>query len=278
MVFMLGIPGGRPELGSQGLRKGGPGTPLLPPDLPPSVCINPRDRIIPNAKKQQADSQTHSYIDGIHELYARRTLSFAHPATLLDFRATILPQRLQQITSISLDGALNAMSDAEWPRHLPGDWDCPVSALGRLHRRDYGASTLRPASSSSWPADRFWPAVATVSGPPRRHPAYSTWRAMSAVLAGMAGLRRLRICMSWRRFAALGELLAEDEVFGPLAAIRQPGVFDVVVDWAETEAFPAGPLPFRLTRIASFHPGGLLEGRGQDEAFPLLDRTRAVSS
>lgn len=78
---------------------------------------------------------------------------------------------------------------------------------------------------------------------------WALWNQIWGIIAGMQGLRELRIGFAARGFgrvADMAEVGVEERVLGPLRGVRQTSVFEVEVPWRPGEL---GDVPFRVRRI-----------------------------
>jgi hypothetical protein len=83
----------------------------------------------------------------------------------------------------------------------------------------------------------------------------SRWRKAWEIIANMDGLRYLHVDLRMNRLIRRPEDSAggvhkwmEDRIFGPMLGVRQPRVFDVVVNWYQSRHFVLRDAPFTLER------------------------------
>jgi hypothetical protein len=160
----------------------------------------------------------HSYSESIDLLYTGRTFDFLQLDGILSLYACILPQRLNTITSIRLDG----VTDQTYVE----SYDYAISCVSDFHRQEFKCMQDHLGGA---------------------------WEATCMVLGDMKNLQTLRIYLAFRRFSTQlhhnTRCLAEEEfIFRPLRRITQPRVFEVEVDWPAYDDFNEDDAPFHLTR------------------------------
>lgn len=165
------------------------------------------------------------YSGAINLLYAERTFEFRHLDGILGFSCSVLPQRLNSVTSLHLDGAFYERKRTNWQYGL--------QCVSDHHKKRFKVSDSHLTQGNG------------------------TWEATCQVLAGMQGLKRLHIEITGMSFLSLyyrqNCSVQEERIFGPLRGIIQCETFVVEVHWNETESFEKEKAPFRLNRTFEEH-------------------------
>lgn len=159
------------------------------------------------------------YSESINFLYSSWTFDFRHLDAVLKLAFSVLPQRLNAITSLHLDGVFHDNY---------GDWNHGLQYVSDYHRKRFSVTDNDLA----------------VGG--------GVWEATCQVLSGLSGLKRLHLDIACERFYIflLDEYhgIREERVFGPLREITQCDTFGIEVDWPDTEGFKKEDAPFQLKR------------------------------